>query len=98
MSTDTVMRLECPHCHYNLFEPVRLDRPKPTATCPACCRSFKLDPEIRALGQLLATAREARKERERRLAELHAARKALAGDVLRQLDGFVGQPKGRRRA
>ena len=54
MSTETVMRLECPHCLYNLFEPVRLDKPKAGATCPACGQHFALDPEIRAMGKLLA--------------------------------------------
>lgn len=94
MSTETVMRLECPHCHYNLFEPVRLDRPKSGADCPACGRHFALDPEIRAMAQLLATAQNARRERERRLKELHALRLQqpnLPGDVLRQLDGYIDE-------
>ena len=94
MSTETVMRLECPHCHYNLFEPVRLDKPKAGADCPACGRHFALDPEIRALGQLLKTAQAARCERERRLKELHALRQQkpmLPGDVLRQLDGYIDE-------
>jgi len=94
MSTETVMRLECPHCHYNLFEPVRLDKPKAGADCPACGRHFALDPEIRALGQLLKTAHAARRERERRLVELHALRQQkpnLPGDVLRELDGYIDE-------
>ena len=88
MSPETVMRLECPHCLYNLFEPVRLDKPKAGATCPACGQHFALDPEIRAMGKLLASAHAARKERQRRVAELHALRQQkpmLPGDVLRQL-------------
>ena len=92
MSTETVMRLECPHCLYNLFEPVRLDKPKAGATCPACGRHFALDRETRALGELLSRAHAARKERERRLAELHALRRqrpTLPGDVLRELDGYI---------
>ena len=94
MSTETVMRLECPHCLYNLFEPVRLDKPKAGADCPACGRHFALDPEIRALGNLLATAQEARRERQRRIKQLHALRQrgpALPGDVLRQLDGYIDE-------
>lgn len=94
MSTETVMRLECPHCLYNLFEPVRLDKPKAGATCPACGQHFALDPEIRAMGKLLASAHAARKERQRRVAELHALRQQkpmLPGDVLRQLDGYIDE-------
>ena len=92
MSTETVMRLECPHCLYNLFEPVRLDRPKAHANCPACGQQFPLDAEIRAFSQLLATAHAARRERERRLVELRGLRRQqLPGDVLRQLDGYIDE-------
>ncbi|RYE83239.1 MAG: hypothetical protein EOP19_14315 [Hyphomicrobiales bacterium] len=93
MSTETVMRLECPHCLYNLFEPVRLDRPKPSATCPACGQHFALNAEIRAMAQLLASAHAARRERVRRLEELHQIRQTrpLPGDVLRQLDGYIDE-------
>ena len=99
MSTETVMQLECPHCGYALFAPVRLDKPKAGADCPACGQHFALDREIRALGRLLATAHAARRERERRLLELHALRRqqpALPGDVLRQLDEPAQYPRRRR--
>ena len=94
MSTETVMRLECPHCSYNLFEPVRLDKPKAGATCPACGQHFALDAEIRALGALLSSAHAAWRERERRLKELHTLRQQkpkLPGDVLRELDGYIDE-------
>lgn len=99
MSTETVMQLECPHCRYTLFAAVRLDKPKAGAKCPACGRHFALDHEIRAMGKLLATAHAARRERERRLLELHALRRqqpALPGDVLRQLDQPAPDPRKRR--
>ena len=93
MSTETVMRLECPHCLYNLFEPVRLDRPKSHVNCPACGQQFLLDAEVRAFSQLLAAAHAARHERERRLVELYGLRrrKQLPGDVLRELDGYIDE-------
>ena len=99
MSTNVVMRLECPHCAYNLFEAVSLLRPNGFAYCPACSKQFTLDPEIEAMSRLLAEAKAARRERKRRRQELQAMwsepapqqqpQKPLLGDVLQRLDDLI---------
>ena len=101
MSTNVVMRLECPHCAYTLFEAVSLIRPHGSAYCPACSKQFTLDPEIEAMSRLLAEAKAARRERKRRRQELQAiwrepapaspAPKPLLSDVLRQLDELLAE-------
>jgi uncharacterized Zn finger protein (UPF0148 family) len=99
MSTNVVMRLECPHCAYNLFEAVSLLRPNGSAYCPACSKQFTLDPEIEAMSRLLAEAKAARRERKRRRQELQAMwsdpvpvsqpQKPPLGDVLQRLDDLI---------
>ena len=101
MSTNVVMRLECPHCAYSLFEAVSLIRPNGSAYCPACSKQFTLDPEIEAMSRLLAEAKAARRERKRRRQELQAMwsepapppqpQKPLLGDVLRRLDDLLAE-------
>lgn len=110
MSVNVVMRLDCPHCAYSLFLAVSLIRPSGSAYCPACCKQFRLDPEIEATSRLLAEARAARHERKRRLkamqAEWRAERQPVAkpkpqlSDVLRQLDAILAEldDKAKRRA
>lgn len=107
MSTDVVMQLECPHCAYRLFAPVSLVEPCLSATCPACTKSFVLDPEIGALSRLLGVAHAARRERERRRVAAEAAWRATAtsqppktlSDVLARLDELLEKPaKSRKRA
>jgi len=99
MSTNVVMRLECPHCAYSLFEAVSLIRPSGSAYCPACTKQFTLDPEIEAMSRLLAEAKAARRERKRRRQELQetwsepapAPQKPLLSDVLRRLDDLISE-------
>jgi len=104
MSTDIVMQLDCPHCAYRLFEAVSLIRPRASAYCPACCKSFVLDPEIEAMSRLLGEARAARKERKQRRQDLQAAWRAPLNqatpprpdptqlrDVLARLDALLEQ-------
>ncbi len=111
MSTNVVMRLECPHCAYSLFEAVSLIRPNGSAYCPACSKLFTLDPEIEAMSRLLAEAKAARRERKRRRQELLSIwrepvpvpapepQKPLLSDVLRRLDDLLAQMEpGARRA
>lgn len=99
MSTDVVMQLVCPHCSYCLFETVSLIRPNASAYCPACCKSFTLDPEIEAMSRLLGEAHAARKERKRRRQELQSAWRAplappspspqMLSEVLARLDQLL---------
>jgi len=101
MSTNVVMRLECPHCAYNLFEAVSLIRPNGSAYCPACSKQFTLDPEIEAMSRLLGEAKAARRERKRRRQELQAIwrepapapqpQKPLLSDVLSRLDDLLAE-------
>jgi uncharacterized Zn finger protein (UPF0148 family) len=104
MSTNVVMRLDCPHCAYSLFEAVSLIRPNGSAYCPACCKSFVLDPEIEAMSRLLAEAKAARRERKRRRKEMQSnwnqpqptpapepQKPQLLGDVLRRLDALLAE-------
>jgi hypothetical protein len=110
MSTDVVMQLVCPHCDYYLFETVSLIRPNASAYCPACCKSFVLDPEIEAMSRLLGEAQAARRERKRRRQELLASWHAppvqqspqIPSDVLARLDQLLAElrapSKTRKRA
>jgi hypothetical protein len=101
MSTNVVMRLDCPHCAYSLYEAVSLIRPNGSAYCPACSKSFTLDPEIEAMSRLLAEAKAARRERKRRRKEMLSSwsqplpapapepQKLRLSDVLRRLDDLL---------
>jgi uncharacterized Zn finger protein (UPF0148 family) len=70
MSTSIVVRLDCPHCQHSFLEAASLVRPNGKAYCPVCAHLFHLDPEIEAMSQLLARAKQARRERRRRRQEI----------------------------
>ena len=98
MSTNVVMRLECPHCAYSLCEAVSLIRPHGSAYCPACSELFVLDPEIEAMSRLLVEAKAARRERKRRRRELQQTWREAAPppqplmiDILQRLDEFLAK-------
>ena len=70
MSTSIVVTLDCPHCQHSFLEAASLVRPQGDAYCPVCARLFRLDPEVEAMSELLARAKQARRERRRRRQEI----------------------------
>lgn len=70
MSTSIVVKLDCPHCQHSFLEAASLVRPHGDAYCPVCAKLFRLDPEVEAMSQLLARAKQARRERRRRRQEI----------------------------
>lgn len=70
MSTSIVVTLDCPHCQHSFLEAASLVRPHGEAYCPVCAKLFRLDPELEAMSDLLARAKQARRERRRRRQEI----------------------------
>jgi hypothetical protein len=97
MTAYALVNVACPHCRGHFQERAKLVRPGGQAWCPHCEALFVLDEASEPMRRTLAAARDARRRRRERLAELKSRwsndgtpeRPMLMSDVLRALDDLL---------
>jgi len=99
MTAQALIDVTCPCCGSRFVEQARLLRAGGAAWCPECAQPFALDTGNEAMRKMLKAARDARRDRKRRLRDLQlswqseqvAERRPSARDALRQLDLLLDQ-------
>ncbi|MBN9311106.1 hypothetical protein [Devosia sp.] len=97
MSAYALVSVACPNCRGQFQERAKLLRSGGQAWCPHCEALFALDDTSEPIRRTLALARDARRRRRQRIAELRSgwseepepAKPLLMSDVLRALDDLL---------
>lgn len=99
MTAHALIDVTCPCCGSRFVEQARLLRAGGEAWCPECTQPFALDTGNETMRKMLEAARDARRDRKRRLRNLQLSwqpeqlpeRRPSPSDALRQLDLLLDQ-------
>ena len=99
MTAQALIDVTCPCCGSRFVEQARLLRAGGEAWCPECTQPFALETGNEAMRKMLDAARDARRDRKRRLRDLQLSwrpeqateRRPSPSDALRQLDLLLDQ-------
>ena len=102
MTAYALVNVACPHCRGQFQERAKLVRPGGRAWCPHCEALFLLDEQSGPMRRILAEAKDARRRRKERIAELTShwtdppmpQKPMLMSDVLRRLDELLERMDG----
>lgn len=98
MTAYALVNVACPNCRGHFQERAKLVRPNAQAWCPHCEALFVLDETNGPMRRTLNEAREARRRRKERVAEMRSRwtdqpavpeKPMLMGDVLHALDDLL---------
>lgn len=97
MTAYALVNVACPHCRGHFQERAKLVRPNAQAWCPHCETLFVLDEANGPMRRTLTEAKDARRRRKERIAELKSRwtdtpvqqKPVLMSDVLNALDGLL---------
>ena len=97
MTAYALVNVACPNCRGQFQERAKLVRPGGQAWCPHCEALFVLDEQSGPMRRILAEAKDARRRRKERIAELTSRwadppvprKPMLMSDVLRALDDLL---------
>ena len=97
MTAHALVNVACPNCSGQFNERAKLIRPGGQAWCPHCEALFVLDGQSGPMRRTLAEAKDARRRRKERIAELRSRwsgapapqEPMLMSDVLRRLDELL---------
>lgn len=105
MTAYALVNVACPNCRGQFQERAKLVRPGGQAWCPHCEALFVLDETSGPMRRVLAEAKDARRRRKERIAELTSRwsdppapqKPMLMSDVLRRLDELLDRMDGLNR-
>ncbi len=98
MTAYALVNVACPNCRGHFQERAKLVRPNAQAWCPHCEALFVLDDSNGPMRRTIAEAREARRRRKERIADMRSRwndapalpqRPMLMSDVLSALDDLL---------